>query len=158
MAPPSRSSVYFLCQCDSVYLAKVPHGTTFTVKCLLSMLVRLGVHGQGTSRHHLYGQVSIDYACATRCTWPRYLTAPPSRSSVYCLCLCDSVYMAKVPHVTTITVKCLLSMSVRLGVPGQGTSWHLPHGQGQHHLLDGHGDTDGCHHAGCAGHYLQVGP
>ncbi|KAH3719675.1 hypothetical protein DPMN_062529 [Dreissena polymorpha] len=101
----SRSSVYCLCQCDSVYLAKVPHGTTFTVKCLLSLPVRLGVHGQGNSRQHLHGQVSIVYACATRCTWPRYLTSPPSRLSVYCLCQCDSVYLVKVPHGTSLKVK-----------------------------------------------------
>ncbi|KAH3719657.1 hypothetical protein DPMN_062507 [Dreissena polymorpha] len=82
------------------------------------MLVRLGVPCQGTSRLHLHGQVSIDYVSATRCTWPRYLTAPPSRSSDYCQCLCDSVYLVKVPYGTSLTVKCLLSMSVRLGVPG----------------------------------------
>ncbi|KAH3719580.1 hypothetical protein DPMN_062431 [Dreissena polymorpha] len=110
-------------------MAKVPHGTTFTVKCILSMLVRLGVHGQGTSRHHLHGQVSIVYVSATRFTWPRYLTAPPSRSIVYCLCQCDSVYLAQVPHGTPFTVKCLLSMLVRLGLLGPGFSRHHIHGQ-----------------------------
>ncbi|KAH3719578.1 hypothetical protein DPMN_062429 [Dreissena polymorpha] len=110
MAPPSRLSVCCLCECDSVYMAKVPHGTTFTVKCLLSMSVRIGLPGPVASRHHPHGQVSIVYVSATRCTWPRYLIAPPSRLSAYCLCQCDSVYMAKVPHGTTFTVKRLLSM------------------------------------------------
>ncbi|KAH3719659.1 hypothetical protein DPMN_062509 [Dreissena polymorpha] len=107
---------------------QVPHGTTLTVKCLLSMSVGLDLPGPGTSRHHLHGQVSIVCASATRCTWSRYLTAQSSRSCVYCLCQCDSVYLAMVSHGTTFTVKCLLFMLVRLGLPGPGTSRHHLHG------------------------------
>ncbi|KAH3719660.1 hypothetical protein DPMN_062510 [Dreissena polymorpha] len=127
-APPERSSVYCLCLCDSIYLAKVPHGTTLTVECLLSMSVRLGVPGQVTSQHHPHGQVSIVCVSATWFTWPRFLTAPPSLLSVYCLCQCDSLYLAKVPHGTILTVECLLSMSVGLGLPCPGTSLHHLHG------------------------------
>ncbi|KAH3719658.1 hypothetical protein DPMN_062508 [Dreissena polymorpha] len=76
------------------------------------MSVRLGLPGPGISRHHLHGQVSIVYVGATRFTWSRYLTAQSSRSNVYCLCQCDSVYLAQVPNCTILTVKCLLSMSV----------------------------------------------
>ncbi|KAH3719677.1 hypothetical protein DPMN_062531 [Dreissena polymorpha] len=63
----------------------------------------------------MHACVSIVFVSATWCTGERYLTAPSPRPSVYCLCQCGSVNLAKVPHDTTLTVKCLLSMTVRLG-------------------------------------------